>query len=264
MIKIVLTWILYKLWLVYLNRYAVSQMLYTWIGWINKVSAPHMYTMKDQETPVVQTNRHGLYEKGYNQTSMKFKHYSVSMNQFNVYLPVHVHIYTDSFRIQFPINITCTTALYIINHRTSSRFVLFHNRFEGHIAWGGINSKLSRYKGARISIYWECLKQTTFVRYLVYWKIHIKRICTNFLNSYFGILYINEWNVSINKETDRWLLKRHAHGADWLKEANVCYSLRRKIVKVKRQWSGTDTIEFHILSLTLNGKGTPTIKTALK
>ena len=34
--------------------------------------------------------------------------------------------------------------------------------------------------------------------------------------------------------------------------------------QIKRQWSGTDTIEFHTLPQTQNGKGTRTTKTALK
>ena len=35
------------------------------------------------------------------------------------------------------------------------------------------------------------------------------------------------------------------------------------IKQMKKQWSGTDAIEFHILAQTSNGKGTQTIKTAL-
>ena len=42
----------------------------------------------------------------------------------------------------------------------------------------------------------------------------------------------------------------------------LVWRLIQQIMCVKRQWSGPDTIEFHILPQATNGKGTQKIKTA--
>ena len=62
---------------------------------------------------------------------------------------------------------------------------------------------------------------------------------------------INAWATS---ERRYYHLKRH--------KRQVCLKLHSKVDKM--QFSGTDTIEFHILPQTPHGKGTRTTKTALK